>query len=398
MYKRLKLQFAMLSLLICFVFAEAMAQSPNNSVGVCKQSIGKDFPAALPSDDAKKILAAMDEQLDAEGFEIRSLLVLRDCELIYERHKKGLDREFNHSVYSVTKSVAATLVGIQLHSGRLKSLELPIAEIAKVPTWFGEERLSKARRISLKNVMQMSSGLAYNHNPTNNPIYRLDQNRFYTALSPEITSEPGSKFQYSDGDATITGASISAAEGMHLHDVAKQLLFEPLKFSNHDWMFLDSANQYPGGWGLRLRTMDMLKVGQLYIQRGQWNGQRLFAENFIDVAWAAGISKNYALHWWIGNTADSQGIPYFLANGFKGQRIYVFPSLGMVAAIASSLPGPEIRKVDSVLVGAISRFSGPAVADQPNLTLGSSASNSLARKYFDGSIRVNQWGQDFPAR
>ena len=67
-----------------------------------------------------------------------------------------------------------------------------------------------------------------------------------------------------------------------------------MQMSNHDWGFVDRAGRYPGGWGLRLRPMDMAKVGQLYLQRGDWNGRRIFDANFVDLAWEPGPNKGSA--------------------------------------------------------------------------------------------------------
>jgi CubicO group peptidase (beta-lactamase class C family) len=187
--------------------------------------------------------------------------------------------------------------------------------------------------LTLRNVMNMASGFAYAHNPSVSPLYDTRTNGFNYALSQQIAAKPGERFNYSDADASITGAVVASVAGEDLYAFARRALFDPLQMFNHDWWLRDAAGRYPGGWGLRMRPMDMLKVGQLYIQNGAWNNYKVFHPGYPALAWAKGVSPRYGLHWWIGLPDKTGRSDYFAAEGFKGQRIYVFPSLGIVAAI-----------------------------------------------------------------
>ena len=91
--------------------------------GACGQSVGKDFPAASLAEVGMSAgpLLALNEKLEAGTHDIRSLLIVRDCKLVFERYMDGIGREHNHTVYSVTKSVTSTLVGSLLMQGKLKS-------------------------------------------------------------------------------------------------------------------------------------------------------------------------------------------------------------------------------------------------------------------------------------
>ena len=151
----------------------------------------------------------------------------------------------------------------------------------------------------------------------------------------------------------------------------------------------------PGGWGLRMRPMDMLKVGQLYIQNGAWNNYKVFHPGYPALAWAKGVSPRYGLHWWIGVPDKTGRSDHFAAEGFKGQRIYVFPSLGIVAAIVSSLTAAEQQQLASGTLSAI-RASVPktgaiAAGDEARIEL-----SQLVRSGFRGVTRVRQSAQDSP--
>lgn len=379
----------LIAVLWLFVHASAGAD--------CPQAIGKDFPIASVAEVglSAEPLLKLNEALDAGTYDIRGILVVRDCKLVFERYKEGVDRDYNHTIYSATKSVTATLVGALLMQGKLKSVDLPVAAVVSKPWWFSANDWKKAERITLKNVMQMSSGLAYKHDPTGHPIYSLSADRFAVALSPELTAEPGTRFNYSDGDVSITGAVTAAAADKDLYGLAKEVLFEPLQMSNHDWLYRDRAGRYPGGWGLRLRPMDMAKVGQLYLQNGIWNDRRIFAADFRDLAWAPGPSRLYALHWWIGNAPEAKGVAHFYASGLKSQRIYVFPALRMIAVMTASLPTAEGRKVDGLLIGAL---VGAAEGGKTDGGEALAALGGVQKKGFRGETRVFQEDQDRPRR
>jgi CubicO group peptidase (beta-lactamase class C family) len=362
----------------------------------CTEPVGRDFVPGTPAEAGLSAarLAQMLEALDTPRHEVRALLVLKDCKLVMERYKDGLGRDYGHSLYSVTKSFNSTLVGALLYQGRLKNVDTPVADIIPRPDRFSDANWAKARQVTLKNAMQMSSGLEYKHDPCCHPIYDVREDRLSWALTPAFAAAPGTRFLYSDGDASISGAAVAALAGRDLLAYAKEALFAPLRIDDVEWMFRDRAGRYPGGWGLRLRPMDMLKLGQLYVQGGEWNGQRIFAPEYPALAWTAGPNKAYGLHWWIADPAVF-GTPYYWAQGFKGQRIFVFPEWRMVVAVVASLPGEEEPAVMRIVVrGLVEAVRAGASADP-------AAEAALKQKQaagFRGETRVKQDNQDAPRR
>jgi CubicO group peptidase (beta-lactamase class C family) len=381
---------AIAGLLLALLLAAPAARAAG-----CDRPVGKDFAAAGPGDVAMSAarLAEMLDALDAAQHEVRALLVLRDCKLVLERYKDGLGREHNHAVYSVTKSFASTMVGALLYRGKLKSVDVPIASLVAQPGRISDEPWAKAKQVTLKNVMQMSSGLAYKHDPCCHPIYDTREDRLAVALAPEVVAAPGTKFQYSDGDVSMTGAAIASVAGDDLFSFGKSVLFEPMQMSNVDWWFKDRTGRYPGGWGLRLRPMDMLKLGQLYVQEGEWNGTRIFDAAYVKEAVQPGPNKSYGLHWWIGD-AGFAGTPYYYANGFKGQRIFVFPAWRLVVALSASVGDDERAMVGTVVRGVIDAQARGADAD----AAGEALLRAKEKAGFRGQVRVKQENQDSPRR
>ena len=362
----------------------------------CAAPVGKDFPMATPVEvglSAVRLGQVLDA-LDAGRHDVRALLVLRDCKLVLERYKDGVGREHNHAVYSVTKSFASTLVGALLYQGKLKTVDTPIADVVPKAARIDDAHWVKAKQITLRNAMQMASGLEYKHDPCCHPIYDTREDRLAAALVPAAAAAPGTRFLYSDGDASLTGATVAAVGDRDLLSLAKDTLFTPLQMENHDWLFRDRAGRYPGGWGLRVRPMDMLKLGQLYLQGGEWNGKRVFAADYPAQAWTAGPNKAYGLHWWIADPAVF-GTPYFWAQGFKGQRIFVFPEWRLVVAQVASLPGEEEAPVARIVVRGLVEALKAGGAGDP------AAQAQLKQKEaagFRGETRVAQSPQDTPRR
>jgi CubicO group peptidase (beta-lactamase class C family) len=164
---------------------------------------------------------------------------------------------------------------------------------------------------------------------------------------------------------------------------------------NHDWWFRDAAGRYLGGWGLRLRPMDMLKLGQLYIQKGVWNERQVFDARYPAMATTPGASSRYGLHWWIALPSGNTAPDFFAAIGFKGQRLYVFPDLGIVVAIVSSLTGDEETQLTVATLEAIRasvpRFWARSASDAVRAEL-----SQLVQSGFRGVKRVRQSSQDVP--
>jgi len=295
--------------------------------------------------------------------------------MVIELYAENVTRDHNHAVYSVTKSVLATLFGVLLRSGRLPSLDVSVADIVAASPGLDADKLEKARRIRIKDVMSMASGLQYQHDPTGHPIYGA-ADRLLFALGPALVHAPGQRYNYSDGDASIAGAVLSAAAGKDLLSYGNEVLFGPLGFKNVDWWFRDKAGRYPGGWGLRLRAVDMAKFGQLYLQSGRWQDKTIIDAEFIRSAWRPSpAASHYGLFWWRWAVEDPRIGPVHFANGFKGQRVYVVPKHGIVIAVSANVGADAGEAYAALVRGVVS-----AVQTDGPINRSTSDANRLAEQ------------------
>jgi CubicO group peptidase (beta-lactamase class C family) len=337
------------------------------------------------------------KSLRGKDRDIHALVVLRNCKIVVELYAENVTRDHNHALYSVTKSILATLVGVLLKSEGLSSLDVSVADSVSASTNLEPDKLEKARRIRLKDVMSMASGLEYHNDPTSHPIYGA-ADRFLFALGPTLIHEPGKRYNYSDGDASIAGAVVAAAAGRDLLSYANQVLFAPLGFKNVDWWFRDKTGRYPGGWGLRLRAIDMARFGQLYLQSGRWQDKTIIDANFVRTAWKPSpAASHYGLFWWRWVREDSRIGPVHFVNGLKGQRIYVVPKHGVIIALSANVSDADAQQAYPELVRSV---MSAVQSDQP---INQSAADAVRlaeqlRQPFSGKPGnpVSKTGQDVP--
>jgi CubicO group peptidase (beta-lactamase class C family) len=295
-------------------------------------------------------LAEALKSLRGKDRDIHALVVLRNCKMVVELYSENVTRDHNHALYSVTKSILATLIGVLLKSGRLSSLDVSVADVVAASTKLEADKLEKARRIRLRDVMSMASGFEYHENPTNHPIYGA-ADRLQFALDPALVHEPGQRYNYSNGDASIADAVVVAAAGKDLLSYGNEVLFAPLGFKNVEWWFRDKAGRYPGGWGLRLRAIDMARFGQLYLQRGRWQDKTIIDADFVRNAWKPSpAASHYGLFWWRWVPEDPRFGPVHFANGTKGQRIFVVPKHGISIAVSANISNADTEEAYPALV------------------------------------------------
>lgn len=342
-------------------------------------------------------LADAVKSLRGKDRDIHALVVLRNCKVVVELYAQKVTRDHNHALYSVTKSVLATLLGTQLKSGRLSSLDIPVADIVAATTKLDVRSLEKARRMRIRHVMSMSSGLEHHEDPYRHPILEA-ADRLQFALTPALVHDPGKRYNYSNGDASIADAVAAAAAGKDLLGYGNEVLFGPLGFKNVEWWFRDKAGRYPGGWGLRLRAIDMAKLGQVYLQNGRWHDKIIIDAGFVRDAWKPSpAASHYGLFWWRWVREDPSIGPVHFANGVKGQRIFVVPKHGIVIALSANVSLADADVAYPALVRAVVS----AVQSNGPINRSTSDANKLAEQLrlpFSGKPGnpLSPTGQDVP--
>lgn len=324
----------------------------------------KELPNADPQSlglNAEK-LRQMSEWVREEGLDVRAMLVARRGRLAMEWYSAGVSRDHNHNTFSVTKSVASTLAGVAINQNKVSGTEATLGEL--LPGTMLARKNSDQARITLAQLLTMSSGIPTSRgnqakgSPKRDLFDRVhtSDDRIRLILGLTLERKPGETFSYSNNDPQVVAAILEHAYEKDVLGLGHQILFDRLHFQNAAWQFPDKTGSYPGGYGLRLRAIDMVKLGQLYLNHGRWQGEPVLSEQWCRDATSDQTGTGYGYYWW--TEKGSQGQLPFAAKGVRGQRIYVDPQNDLVFVLTADLPPEKVQTITSAL---IERFIQPAV-------------------------------------
>lgn len=292
------------------------------------------WPITTPQD--ANMNPSLPETLDAvigEYPAVTAIVVIRGGAIVSE-HYQGAYGEGNPiDIRSVTKSVIGTLIGIALQREELPSLDATIGEL--IPDRIPDGADPGVAAITVRSLLTMTSGLRGDYR-TDYEMLEASADPVVTTLSQPIVAGQGDVYVYNSGGSHLLGLMLASATGLPLEDYADEVLFAPLGIERGSWRRSPQGDVL-GGYGLRLTPRDMGRLGQLYLNDGMWNGQRLLPAAYIDEATSyqsAGDGTGgtpYGYQWWI---TDASGYDAFYALGYGGQYIYVVPALDLICVVA----------------------------------------------------------------
>jgi CubicO group peptidase (beta-lactamase class C family) len=304
-------------------------------------------PAGTQGIDEAALQRTITSLLDAP-LNIHSVLVERHGILVAEYYQGGTDRsvyalvstrrrfgpEVKQDVRSIGKSVTGLLYGIALHEGKVPHPSTVV--LASYPQLAANAPAEK-RRITVNHLLDMASGLAWQEgtagiNDELRLFWKKDIPRY--VLDHDVATAAGTRFNYNGGGTAILADLIARGSGQTLSEYARSRLFAPLGI--HDWTWVADLHGRPMAFnGLRMRPRDLLKIGRLVLDQGQWEGKQIVPASWIAKSMAPAFDTNvrdyrYGHQWWAG-TARWHGRPLQWHAGFGngGQRLYVIPALDL---------------------------------------------------------------------
>lgn len=284
-------------------------------------------------------------RIDSTVTELHSLMILRHGKVIAEGWWHPYRPQLKHIQYSVSKTFVSAAVGFAVQEGLL-SIDDPV--ISFFPGHLPSEISPALKKLTVRHLLTMSSG----HEPP--PVFTLsDGNWVRSYLSRPFKELPGKKFVYSTYDTYMLSAIIQHVSGESLVDFLRPRLFEPLEFSGVLWE-KDSRGINSGGWGMQITTADMAKLGQFYLQKGEWKGKQLLNSAWIDESSSPQIfQKPHRTSEANSGDEGAQGYGYqiwrgshntFRADGAYGQYIVVIPEKEAVVAVTARIGKGSIWK------------------------------------------------------
>lgn len=295
---------------------------------------------------------------------IHAVLVARHGKLVFEHYFTGTDErlgrelgevafgpETRHDERSVTKSITDLVVGIAIDRGWIKSIDQSVMSFFPE---YADLRTPEKNRITLRDLLTMSSGLEWHEIDTpytsdKNSEIRMDTapDPYRYALEQPVASPPGEIWNYNSGSTELLGAILRKATGKPLDQLARSLLFEPLGITDVEWYKYAHGNPSAAA-GLRLRPRDLAKIGQLVLQHGAWNGKQLVSSGWIDASTTPQINGLliffYGYQFWLGRSLiNKHELDWSAAWGLGGQRIFIVPERDLVVVVNAGLYRSDIQ-------------------------------------------------------
>jgi hypothetical protein len=245
----------------------------NNGTTFLNQSLPRRSPESqgVPSKGILDFVNAV----NASGIEWHSFMLLRHGNVIAEGWWKPFEPGFIHSLRSLSKSFTSTAIGFLVDEGKL-SVEDQVISFFKDE--LPENPSDNLKAMKVKHLLTMNTGndKAYNQNPN---IYSWTK---YFLENP-VPHPPGTHFLYNNLATYMLGAIVHRLTGQRLDSFLAPRLFQPLGIKDYDWTTTPQGLNAASG-GLRVKTEDIAKLGQLYLQKGKWKGQQILSEKWIEEA------------------------------------------------------------------------------------------------------------------
>ena len=268
------------------------------------------------------LFAALRRELDAsKDTEMHHFMALRHGKVICECNFAPYPKGMWHITHSMCKSITGMAIGMLIEEEKLK-LDENIYDI--FPDHINA--FSKIFRpvITVENLLTMTSGVTFNESGI------VSGNDWLGSfLNASVNGKPGTEFQYNSLNTYVLSAIVTKRTGETLTEYLTPRLFGPLGITKYYWETCPKGIT-KGGWGLFLCAEDMAKLGQLYLQRGKWNGQQLVSEYWIEISTARHLKTQndtygYGYQLWMEQRPGS-----FEYNGMLGQNVIIYPDMDMV--------------------------------------------------------------------
>jgi CubicO group peptidase (beta-lactamase class C family) len=255
-----------------------------------------------------------------EERQTRAALVIRHGRIVGEWYWRGTTADTELPVFSVTKSLASTAIGLLSDGGKIR-LDQPAADF--ISSWREDGR----KAITIRHLVTMTSGLKredYGY------FFRQDQLAMSLAQPPE--SKPGTKWEYNNLACNCLSEIVAKVSGMEMDDFLRKRLFEPLGITH-------ATMERRGGralayMGLHITARDLARVGYLFLNRGEWKGQRILSEAWVKEATRTSqdLTPDYGFLWWVHTASTRPEDPpdSYEAIGLYGNYLCVFPAQDMI--------------------------------------------------------------------
>ena len=291
---------------------------------------------------------------------VHGLLIARHGKLVFEDYFHGFHRDRSHDTRSASKSATSFLAGAAIEAGEPVATSMPVYRTIGAP-YFSPELDPRAGRMTLEHLLTMSSGLDCDDRDPDSPgnedrVQSQQENPDwydYTLLL-DMLREPGESSVYCSINSNLIGDVLSSATGRRLEDLFYRLIAEPLDIDRYHLYLQPTGEPYMGG-GIHWMPRDFLKLGQVILDGGTWNGRRVLPERYAARSVEPLVElreRGYGYQWWV------KEVPYrdrttrvFFAGGNGGQVVMGIAELDLVVSFfAGNYSDPVLFRIQEELI------------------------------------------------
>ena len=281
---------------------------------------------------------------------IHSLLVARKGKLVLEEYFSGFDRNRPHDTRSAAKTFSSVMVGAAIQKKFPLSAATPITQLLASRRPF-ENADPRKDRITLAHLMTHGSGLDCDDNIDASPggeynmqVQTAKPDWWKYMLDLKMIHDPGTHWAYCSGSMNLVGAAVTAGTKTWLPEFFDRAIAQPLQFGHYYYNLMPTGEGYTGG-GVFMRPRDLLKIGQLYLDGGLWNGKRIIPKEWVAEstrpqtpapgAPADTLSGTDGYAWHLGYIKGDRRYRFYQSNGNGGQLLIVVPELDLVVVFTA---------------------------------------------------------------
>jgi CubicO group peptidase (beta-lactamase class C family) len=344
--------------------SEMFFDASTSELEASKLFLSHKTPALVGLDE--ELLQNILSQYDEGTFgNLDSLIIIKDDEIVVERYFGEQTRDRLHPIHSVTKSVSSILIGIAIDKGLIEGVDIPLLEF--FPEYSSVENMdARKREITLQDVLTMRPGFSWNDPGGDHSLAAMGQSRdmIEYMLNRPMAVQPGRVWKYNTGNSLLMSGILRNRTGNSAQQFAEEELFGPLGITEYQWAEASEGLSNSGS-GIQLKPLDMAKLGYLFLNNGQWQGEQIVSQDWIDQSTHAFVYftqyTSYGYQWWTishqgvdGHTPTPNDIWY--AVGAGGQYIFVIPLTNMVVVMTATNYGdqtPVKRQEDTLFLSIL---------------------------------------------
>jgi CubicO group peptidase (beta-lactamase class C family) len=305
---------------------------------------------------------------------LRSLLIIRNGYLIHETYFSSFaDANTTLNIYSCTKSVTSSLIGIAIEKGYIGGVDDLVLDYFPNRTIANRNNWKEA--MTIEDMLTMKSGFEWDESDYSRPdndytLMYASECPVQYVLDKPMANAPGNTWEYNTGCSHLLSAIIDNTTGVGTQEFAQTYLFNPLGIDPPHWAIDDQDVPY-GGSNLRITPRQMAKFGFLFLNNGTWDEQQLIPKEWVTTSTqSTNYPSWYAYQWWNEPHRNS-----FSAHGYKGQQIVIIPDHNMVVVFSANtnLIGNLYNTIiDNYIIPAIGYIPPTSTASQATKTAHSS--------------------------